>query len=282
VSPIDDLPPLREVIAQHGLDAKKSLGQNFILDLNITAKIASGTGPLEGKTVLEIGPGPGGLTRALLATGAEKVVAIERDERCLAALRQVAERYPGRLELISGDALALDHAALLTGIAKDDVRIIANLPYNIATPLLTGWLGGDNWPPFWGGMALMFQKEVAQRIVAQPGDGAFGRLGVLAGWRTHCDIAFDLPPQVFFPPPKVTSSVVQFAPRQKPLDCRLRSLEHVTRLAFGQRRKMLRQSLKPAGGEALLSSAGVVPTKRAEQLTIAEFVALANAFDTAG
>ncbi len=275
---IDDLPPLREVIARHGLAAKKSLGQNFLLDFNILEKIARATGPLEGVTVIEIGPGPGGLTRALLAQEAKKIIAIERDQRCIAALAEVAAHYPGRLEIIEADALTVDYAALADG----PCRIIANLPYNIATPLLTGWLGGKNWPPFYQSMALMFQREVALRITARAGEKAFGRLSVLTGWRCKAHIAFDLAPQNFFPPPKVTSSLVVASPRQKPLEADVKSLETVTRTAFGQRRKMLRQSLKPLGGAELLERTGIAGTKRAEELGIEEFVALANCFRLGG
>ena len=272
---IDDLPPLREVIAEHGLNAKKSLGQNFLLDLNVTARIARAAGPLKDATVLEIGPGPGGLTRALLAEGAGNVVAIERDERCLPALQRIAERYPDRLTVIAGDALSLDHAALVRD-HEGPVRIAANLPYNIATPLLVGWLT-TAWPPFWSSMTLMFQREVAERIVADVGDGAYGRLAVLAGWRTHASIAFDLGPQVFTPPPRVTSSVVTFEPRRDPEEVNVAQLQRVTGLAFGQRRKMLRQSLKSVGGAELVERAGLDPTMRAERVDVSGFVRLARA-----
>jgi 16S rRNA (adenine1518-N6/adenine1519-N6)-dimethyltransferase len=270
----DGLPPLREVIRQHGLAAKKSLGQNFLLDLNLTGKIARSAGELSGSTVMEIGPGPGGLTRALLSSGAAKVVAVERDERCIAALDEIAAHYPGRLEIVAADALQAD-LAVLAGDERP-VRIVANLPYNIGTELLIRWLTAE-WPPFYSSMTLMFQREVAERIVASPGDRAYGRLGVLAGWRTDAKILFDVPPQAFTPPPKVTSSVVQFVPRENPIEADLRTLENVTRAAFGQRRKMLRQSLKPLGGEALLATAGIDGARRAETLSIAEFVSLANA-----
>ncbi len=270
---IDGLPPLREVIQRHGLAAKKSLGQNFLLDLNLTGKIARAAGDLTQTTVVEVGPGPGGLTRALLANGARKVFAIERDERCLAALGEIAEHYPRRLEVISGDALRTDFAKLTGG---EPSRIVANLPYNIGTELLVRWLTVAEWPPFYLSMTLMFQREVAERIVAAPGSDAYGRLGVLAGWRTEARIAFDVPPQAFTPPPKVTSSVVNLAPRPEPLPADIRVLERVTEAAFGQRRKMLRQSLKPLGGEALLQRVGIDPTRRAETLSVAEFVALAN------
>ncbi len=272
---IDDLPPLRDVIATHGLITKKALGQNFLLDFNIIQKIARTTGSLEGVTVIEVGPGPGGLTRALLAAGAAKVIAIERDERCLPALAEIADYYPGRLEVIEGDALQVDCSTLASG----PTRIIANLPYNVATPLLTGWLTGNEWPPFYQSMSLMFQKEVAERITARPGDKAYGRLAVLTGWRTDARIAFNLDPQNFSPPPKVVSSVVLFQPISSPLPAKVRSLETITRAAFGQRRKMLRQSLKALGGASLLERTGIAGTRRAEELSIEEFVALANAWD---
>jgi len=272
---MDDLPPLRTVVERHGLFAKKALGQNFLFDLNLTGKIARVAGPLEGVTVIEVGPGPGGLTRALLAQGVREVIAIERDERCLAILEEVSAHYPGRLRVIPGDALQADFAAL----AGDNrpVRIISNLPYNIGTELLVRWLTTKNWPPFYESMGLMFQREVAERIVAQPGDDAYGRLAVMAGWRTQARIAFDVPRQAFTPPPKITSSVVHLVPRPSPLPVDLRMLERVTQAAFGQRRKMLRQSLKVLGGEALLARAEIDPTRRAETLEIAEFVRLANA-----
>jgi 16S rRNA (adenine1518-N6/adenine1519-N6)-dimethyltransferase len=275
VTGLDGLPPLREVIARHGLAAKKALGQNFLLDLNLTGKVARAAGDLTGATVLEIGPGPGGLTRALLAHNAARVIAIERDERCLPALAEIAEACPGRLDVVAGDALATDFSALAAGAT--DVRIVANLPYNIGTELLVGWLTAPSWPPFWRSMTLMFQREVAQRIVASAGDDAYGRLGVLAGWRTQARIAFDISPQAFWPPPKVTSSVVHLVPRPSPLPADLKTLERVTLAAFGQRRKMLRQSLKGIGGEALLARAGIDPTRRAETLSVGEFVRLADA-----
>ena len=270
----DELPPLRDVIAEHGLNAKRSLGQNFLLDLNVTARIARAAGPLEGATVLEIGPGPGGLTRALLAEGAEHVVAIERDERCLPALEQIAEHYPDRLTVVLGDALSLDHVASVRERPRP-VRIAANLPYNIATPLLIGWLTTER-TPFWSSMTLMFQREVAERIVADVGDSAYGRLAVLAGWRSHASIAFDLGPQVFTPPPKVTSSIVTFEPRTGPEEVDVAMLQRVTGLAFGQRRKMLRQSLKSVGGAELVERAGLDPTMRAERVDVSGFVRLAR------
>ena len=273
---IDDLPPLREVVARHGLAPKKSLGQNFLFDLNLTARIARAAGSLDGATVMEVGPGPGGLTRALLAEGAGTVVAIERDERALPALAEIEARYPERLHVIADDALRVDPADALSG-ARDG-RIVANLPYNVGTQLLVNWLTVDAWPPAWSSLTLMFQREVAERIVARPGDGAYGRLGVLAGWRTDARIAFDVPPSAFVPPPKVTSSVVVLHPRREPLPCEPWALAHVTQLAFGQRRKMLRQSLKPIGGAALLESLDIEPTRRPETLDIAAFCALARAY----
>lgn len=269
----DGLPPLREIIERHGLQAKKALGQNFLLDLNLTGKVARTAGDLTQTTVIEVGPGPGGLTRALLLHGARRVVAIERDERCLAALSEVSDHYPGRLEVISGDALKTDFAALAAG---GSVKIVANLPYNIGTELLIRWLTVDGWPPFYQSLTLMFQREVAERIVAKANSSAFGRLGVLAGWRTEAKIAFDVPPQAFTPPPKVTSSVVHLVPREVPLPAEVKRLGQVTEAAFGQRRKMLRQSLKSLGGERLLERAEIDPTRRAETLSVDEFVRLTN------
>ncbi len=270
----DGLPPLRDVIERHGLHAKKSLGQNFLLDLNLTGKIARSAGDLSRTTVIEVGPGPGGLTRALLTHNAKRVIAIERDERCLNALAEVSAHYPGRLDVISGDAMTTDFAALAEG--ADDVKIIANLPYNIGTELLLRWLTVTAWPPFYSSMTLMFQKEVAQRIVATRDDDAYGRLGVLAGWRTDSRIVFELPPQAFTPPPKVTSAVVHIVPKPQPLAADGKFLGRVTEAAFGQRRKMLRQSLKGIGGERLLEATGIDGTRRAETLSVAEFVSLAN------
>jgi 16S rRNA (adenine1518-N6/adenine1519-N6)-dimethyltransferase len=270
---LDGLPPLREVIAQHGLDAKKALGQNFLLDLNITQKVARTAGKLDDAVVVEIGPGPGGLTRALLALGARKVVAVERDKRCLPALAEIAAHYPGRLTVVSGDALETDIAQFAEeGLA---LKVVANLPYNIGTQLLVNWLTAG-WPPVWSSLTLMFQKEVGQRIVASPDDDHYGRLGVLCGWLTFCEMMFDLPPQVFSPPPKVTSTVVHLEPRKKIIPCELAKLERVTAAAFGQRRKMLRQSLRPLGGEALLQKAGIDASRRAETLSVEEFCAIAN------
>lgn len=273
----DGLPPLKDVVDRFELRAKKNLGQNFLFDLNITNKIARSAGDLTKSTVIEVGPGPGGLTRALLANGVQRLVAVERDERCLPALEEISAHYPGRLEVIAGDAMETDFAALASG--AENVRIVANLPYNIGTELLIRWLTGPQWPPFWTSMTLMFQKEVAQRIVAKPGDNAYGRLGVLAGWRTRANIVFDLPPQAFSPPPKVNSAVVHLEPREKPLEANERTLAKVTEAAFGQRRKMLRQSLKSLGGEALLQQADIEPTRRAETLSVAEFVALSRLVD---
>ncbi len=276
------LPPLRDVVSTHGLRAEKSLGQNFLFDLNLTGKIARAAGPLTDATVIEVGPGPGGLTRALLAEGARRVIAIERDARCLPALAEIAAACPGRLEVIHGDALKADIPALLDGAPA---KIIANLPYNVATPLLVGWLSIDPWPPWWQSLTLMFQREVAERIVATPAERAdYGRLGVLCGWRSEARILFDVPPAAFTPPPKVTSSVVQLLPRMEPIPCRLTDLERVTQAAFGQRRKMLRQALKQLGvpAEPLLEAAGLPPTARAEEIDIAGFVALANAFGQIG
>ncbi|MDB5525561.1 MAG: rRNA dimethyladenosine transferase [Rhizobium sp.] len=270
---LDGLPPLREVIAKHGLDALKSLGQNFLLDLNITQKVARAAGRLDDATVIEIGPGPGGLTRALLALGAQKVIAIERDRRAIPALEEIGAHYPGRLEIIEGDALAIDIAQFKTeGVP---LKVVANLPYNIGTQLLVNWLTVP-WPPFWQSLTLMFQKEVGQRIAAEAGDDHYGRLGVLAGWLTHAEMMFDLSPQSFTPPPKVTSTVVHLEPRPDPLPCNLEKLERVTAAAFGQRRKMLRQSVKSLGGEALLQKAGIDPSRRAETLSVEEFCRIAN------
>jgi len=276
MSQIDDLPPLRDVIARHDLRAVKSLGQNFLLDLNLTARIARSAGNLSDVTVIEVGPGPGGLTRALLAAGAKRVIAIERDRRCLAALAEISSHYPGRLEIIEGDALVLDMAAFADG----DTRIVANLPYNIATPLLIKWLQIEPWPPYYESLTLMFQKEVAERIVARPGSKAYGRLGVMAGWRADAMILFDIDPRAFTPAPKVTSSLVHLAARQTPLACDTAILERVTASAFGQRRKMLRQSLKLLGVNVaeLLEATGIDGTQRAEEIDIAGFVALANAY----
>ncbi|MFN3657939.1 MAG: 16S rRNA (adenine(1518)-N(6)/adenine(1519)-N(6))-dimethyltransferase RsmA [Pseudolabrys sp.] len=274
---IDDLPPLREVIRKHGLSAKKSLGQNFLLDLNLTARIARAAEPLENITVVEIGPGPGGLTRALLALGARRVIAVERDERALGALGEIAARYPGRLDVVAGDALDVD---LREHLGPERARVVANLPYNIATALLIDWLTAEPWPPWYDDLVLMFQREVAERIVARPGGKNYGRLAVLAGWRTEARILFDVAPSAFVPPPKVTSSVVRLTPRPVPLPCDSGALQKVTEAAFGQRRKMLRQSLKSLGVDAgaLLEAAGIEPTARAEEIDIEGFVTLARLY----
>jgi 16S rRNA (adenine1518-N6/adenine1519-N6)-dimethyltransferase len=311
---IDPLPPLREVVARHGLDARKALGQNFLFDLNLTARIARAAGPLEGATIVEIGPGPGGLTRALLAQGAGRVIVIERDERCLPALHDIAAHYPDRLVVIEGDALTVDPAALVRryglgakpepslraegeaiqrserdsnsrrftrdGEMVGPARICANLPYNIATALLAKWIEAEPWPSVFDRYVLMFQKEVALRIVATPKQRAdYGRLAVLCGWRARARILFDIPPAAFTPPPKVTSSVVELIPNPTPLPCEGRALSRVTQAAFGQRRKMLRQSLKTLGVDAgaLLAAAGIDETKRAEEVDVAGFAALAQA-----
>jgi 16S rRNA (adenine1518-N6/adenine1519-N6)-dimethyltransferase len=280
----DGLPPLREVAATYGLEPKKSLGQNFLFDLNLTGRIARAAGPLAGVAVIEIGPGPGGLTRALLSEGAAKVIAVERDERCLAALEDIARRWPGRLEIVAGDALTADFPALAARAEGAPLRICANLPYNIATPLLGRWLESDPWPPFFDRLTLMFQREVALRIVATPAERAdYGRLAVLAGWRCQTRILFDVPAAAFTPPPKVTSSVVELIPRAAPDPCDLKLLTMIAQAAFGQRRKMLRQSLKSffatlgVDAPALLGAAGVEPTRRAEEIDVGGFVALARA-----
>jgi len=279
----DGLPPLREVVSAFGLAAKKSLGQNFLFDLNLTGRIARAAGPLKGVAVIEVGPGPGGLTRALLAAGARKVIAIERDQRCLGALAAIGAHWPGRLEIVEGDALSLDYRAL-AAVGGGPVRICANLPYNIATALLVRWLEAEPWPPFYERLTLMFQREVALRIVATPVERAdYGRLGVLAGWRAEARLLFDVPAAAFTPPPKVVSSVVQLTPRAAPQPCNLGVLTGLVQAAFGQRRKMLRQSLKgfSAGlgveAGALLKAAGIEPNRRAEEIEVAGFVALAQA-----
>jgi 16S rRNA (adenine1518-N6/adenine1519-N6)-dimethyltransferase len=352
---IDELPPLRETIRRYGLSAKKSLGQNFLLDLNLTARIARAGGPVEGITVVEIGPGPGGLTRALLANGAHHVIAIERDTRAIAALGEIAAHYPGRLTALEADALKIDwngapipsvaasflaapSAKSKSAVADFDhcvdgpkqplpaplpqaagregeasaidrnrleqefaattmfpgdsiqrrsaanitaVRVIANLPYNVATPLLVRWLGIERWPPWYDSLVLMFQREVAERIVAEPGAKQYGRLAVLAGWRTEAKIMFHVAPSAFVPPPKVTSSVVRLVPRATPLPCSPRMLERVTAAAFGHRRKMLRQSLRAltADPQPILAAAGIDPAARAQEIPVEGFVALANAVD---
>ncbi len=270
----DGLPPLREVIARDGLSARKSLGQNFLLDLNLTARIARASGPLQGAEVVEVGPGPGGLTRALLAGGA-RVVAIERDRRCMPALAEIAERWPGRLTVLEGDAMRIDPRPHL----GPHPRIVANLPYNVGTALLVGWLGGEAWPPWWESLTLMFQREVAERIVAPHGSKTYGRLSVLAQWRAEARIVFDVSPRAFTPPPKVTSAVIHVRPGDQPPGVAPARLEAITAAAFAQRRKMLRQSLKAVTADPLsmLAAAGIDPVRRAETLSIAEFVALARA-----
>ncbi|MCJ2129069.1 16S rRNA (adenine(1518)-N(6)/adenine(1519)-N(6))-dimethyltransferase RsmA [Methylobacterium sp. E-045] len=275
----DGLPPLRDVVLKHDLAPKKALGQNFLFDLNLTGRIARAAGPLEGVTVVEVGPGPGGLTRALLSAGAARVVAIERDPRALPALAEIAAHYPGRLDVVDADALKFDPRPL---VGDGPVRIVANLPYNVGTSLLTGWLTDAAWPPWWDSLTLMFQREVAERIVADESDRAnYGRLGVLCGWRTEANILFDVAPSAFVPPPKVTSSVVHLKPRRAPLPCSVTALERVTRAAFGQRRKMLRQSLKAATPDPsrLLDAAGIAETARAEEVPVEGFVAMARALD---
>ena len=280
MSTIDGLPPLREVIATHDLRAKKSLGQNFLLDLNLTAKIARQAGDLAGSDILEIGPGPGGLTRGLLAEGARRVLAIEKDARALPALQEIAAAYPGRLEVINGDALEIDPLAHLT----PPIRIAANLPYNIGTELLVRWLTPPAWPPFWESLTLMFQKEVAERIVARPGSKAYGRLALLAQWRTDARIVMTLPPEAFVPPPKIHSAVVHLTalpgPRF-PADPQI--LSQITAAAFNQRRKMLRASLRGLHPdiEALLEAAGIAPTARAEEIDLEHFCALARLLQAA-
>ncbi|MGY6552204.1 MAG: 16S rRNA (adenine(1518)-N(6)/adenine(1519)-N(6))-dimethyltransferase RsmA [Erythrobacter sp.] len=277
-----DLPPLREVIARHGLAASKALGQNFLLDEQLLGRIAALPGDLAGANVLEVGPGPGGLTRALLRAGAN-VTAIEMDRRCLPALAELAEAFPGKLTVIEGDALKLDHGALM---ARDGERapfhVLSNLPYNVGTALFVHWLGGEGnsgaWPPQWQSLTLMFQREVAERIVAEPGSGAYGRLAVLAQWRARASLAMNVHRSAFTPPPKVMSAIVHVTPAEAPEGVSARILERLTQAAFGQRRKMLRQSLKGVPGAlAALASLGIDETRRAETLGVAEFVALAKA-----
>ncbi|WP_170449786.1 16S rRNA (adenine(1518)-N(6)/adenine(1519)-N(6))-dimethyltransferase RsmA [Ruegeria arenilitoris] len=275
MSAIDTLPPLREVIAKHQLSARKSLGQNFLLDLNLTAKIARQAGDLSQCDVLEIGPGPGGLTRGLLAEGARKVVAVEKDIRCIAALQEIAAAYPGRVEVINGDALEIDPLEHLT----PPIRVAANLPYNVGTELLVRWLTPPEWPPFWQSLTLMFQREVAERIVAQPGTKAYGRLAILAQWRAEARIAMSLPPGAFTPPPKVSSAVVHLTALPEPrFPADAGILSRVVAAAFNQRRKMLRASLKGMAPdiEDRLNAAGIKPTDRAEQISLEAFCALAR------
>ena len=272
---IDALPPLRDFIRRYGLSARKSLGQNFLLDLNLTARIARSAGPLEGVRVIEVGPGPGGLTRALLALGTKQVIAVERDRRCIMALQEIAEHFAGRLTIVEADAMEFDPTPHLDG---GPARIVSNLPYNIATALLVSWLSAEPWPPWYDSLVLTFQKEVAERIVAEPGSKQYGRLSVLAQWRTEPRILFDIAPSAFVPPPKIISSVVRLVPRKTPAACDLKTLERVTEAAFGQRRKMLRQSLKSlvVDAGALLAAAGLDPTARAQDIPVAGFVALAR------
>lgn len=278
MSTIDGLPPLRSVITEHGLSARKSLGQNFLLDLNLTAKIARQAGSLDDHDILEIGPGPGGLTRGLLAEGARKVVAVEKDARCIPALQDIAEVYPERLTVVQGDALDLDLDAHLTS----PVRIAANLPYNIGTELLVRWLTPPVWPPFWSSLTLMFQREVAQRIVAKPGTKAYGRLALLAQWRADARIVMDLPPQAFTPPPKVSSAVVHLKALPEPrFPARAETLSRIVAAGFNQRRKMLRVALKGQAPDIVerLQSVGINPTDRAETVSLEKFCELANAID---
>ena len=276
MSQIDALPPLRDVIANHELKARKSLGQNFLLDLNLTAKIARQVGDLANCDVLEIGPGPGGLTRGLLAEGARRVVAVEKDRRCIPALEDIAAHHPERLQVLEGDALDIDPTLHLTA----PIRIAANLPYNIGTELLVRWLTPPRWPPFWQSLTLMFQREVAERITAQPGSKAYGRLAILAQWRCTADIVLSLPPEAFTPPPKVSSAVVHLVALKEPkFPADAKTLERVVATAFNQRRKMLRSALKPLGSdiEDRLRAAGIAPTDRAENIPLEGFCALARA-----
>ncbi|MDO6521456.1 16S rRNA (adenine(1518)-N(6)/adenine(1519)-N(6))-dimethyltransferase RsmA [Shimia thalassica] len=275
MSAIDNLPPLRDAIAEHGLSARKSLGQNFLLDLNLTAKIARQAGDLRECDVLEIGPGPGGLTRGLLSEGARKVLAIEKDRRCMPVLEQISAAYPGQLEVINGDALEINPLAHLT----PPIRIAANLPYNVGTELLVRWLTPKEWPPFWQSLTLMFQREVAERIVAQPGSKAYGRLAILAQWRADAKIVMHLPPGAFTPPPKVSSAVVHLTALPEPkFEADASTLSHVVAKAFNQRRKMLRAALKGTAPdlEDRLLAAGIQPTERAEQVSLEQFCALAR------
>lgn len=271
----DPLPPLRDVIERHDLRARKSLGQNFLLDLNLTAKIARQAGDLSACDVLEIGPGPGGLTRGLLSEGARKVLAIEKDARCLPALQEIADAYPNRLHVIEGDALNIDPRAQLT----PPIRVASNLPYNVGTELLIRWLTPKQWPPFWQSLTLMFQREVAQRITADVGDKAYGRLAILSQWRCDARIVVSLPPEAFSPPPKVSSAVVHLSMLPEPrFPADFKTLERVVAAAFNQRRKMLRSSLKSVSPEIedMLHAAGIKPTERAEQVSLEEFCALAR------
>lgn len=275
---IDGLPSLAQVIRAHDLVAKKQLGQNFLLDLNLTSKIARLAGDLSQCDVLEVGPGPGGLTRGLLAEGARRVLAVEKDARCMPALAEIAAAYPGRLEVVNADALALDISAHLT----PPVRVVANLPYNVGTELLVRWLSPEVWPPFWQSLTLMFQKEVAQRIVAKPGDKAYGRLALLAQWRSDPKIVLTLPPEAFSPAPKVHSAVVHLTRLEQPrFPANAAMLSRITAMGFNQRRKMLRSSLKALGPdiEAKLEAVGIAPTSRAEEISLEKFCALSLCFD---
>jgi 16S rRNA (adenine1518-N6/adenine1519-N6)-dimethyltransferase len=276
----DGLPPLRDVIRDLGLQARRSLGQNFLLDFNLTRRIARAGAPLAEATIVEVGPGPGGLTRALLLEGAKRVIAIEKDARCLPALAAIAARYPGRLEVIGADAMDIDYASLPL---QRPARIVANLPYGVATPLLIGWLKTSPWPPWFDRLVLMFQREVALRIVAKPGGKDYGRLSVLTQWRTTPRLLFGIPAAAFTPRPKVESAVVEFVPRERPdPSCDVQALERVTAAAFGQRRKMLRSSLRQLtpDSEALLGPLGIDPKARAEELQVADFCRIANALAT--
>jgi 16S rRNA (adenine1518-N6/adenine1519-N6)-dimethyltransferase len=274
-----DLPPLREVIARHGLAASKALGQNFLLDEQLLARIAGIPGDLDGRPVLEVGPGPGGLTRALLRAGA-RVTAIEMDRRCLPALAELAEAFPDRLRVVEGDALKLDHDELM---GREPYAVLSNLPYNVGTALFTRWLGGERWPPNWTSLTLMFQQEVAQRIVAVPDTPAYGRLAVLAQWRSAARLAMKVHRSAFTPPPKVMSAIVHVEPAAMPAGVSARVLERVTEAAFGQRRKMLRQSLKGLPGAlAVLEALGIDSQRRAETLSVVEFVTLAQALSAPG
>ena len=272
---MDNLPPLKDIISKYEIRAKKSLGQNFLLDLNLTSKIARYAGNLKQSDVLEIGPGPGGLTRSLLNEGARQVVSIEKDNRCIAALEEIQSLFPGRLRLLQGDALSMNVTQYLT----DPIKIIANLPYNIGTELLVRWLNSKNWPSFWQSMTLMFQKEVANRIVARPGSKAYGRLSVMSQWRCNTKIAFNIPATAFTPPPKVESAVVHFEALNEPkFPAEVDKLEFVVSKAFNQRRKMLRGALKGhfINVEEGLFSIGVLPTKRAENITVQEYCAMSQ------
>ena len=276
-APVPALPPLRDVIARHGLAASKALGQNFLLDEQLLDRIAAVPGDLDGQDVLEIGPGPGGLTRALLRAGAN-VTAIERDRRCLPALAELGEAFPGQLKVIEGDALEIPLASVMPG----PCHIASNLPYNVGTALLIGWLSGQDWPPQWRSLTLMFQREVADRIVAGPDSDAYGRLAILSQWRCHARLAMRVHRSAFTPPPKVMSAIVHLTPADMPVGIRAARLEAITAAAFGQRRKMLRQSLKGLPGAlAALEAVGIDPARRAETLSVEEFLSVARAMETA-